>query len=85
MGKVKTPRRAVASTGPYDRKAASKSAANSNIFKFDKDFSQHSLKNPGISDAIVEKAFLKPTDVVLEVGPGTGNSMRPHPSYLCCC
>jgi len=27
------------------------------------------------SDAIVEKAYLKPTDVVLEVGPGTGNSV----------
>jgi hypothetical protein len=75
MGKVKTPRRAGASSGPYDRKPASKAAANTNIFKFDKDFGQHILKNPGISDAIVEKAYLKPTDVVVEVGPGTGNSM----------
>ncbi|KAK3365707.1 S-adenosyl-L-methionine-dependent methyltransferase [Lasiosphaeria ovina] len=73
MAKVKTPKRAGASTsGPYERKAA-KPAANSNIFRFDKDFGQHILKNPGISDAIVEKASLKPTDVVLEVGPGTGN------------
>ena len=31
------------------------------------------LKNPGIADAIVQKADLKPTDTVLEVGPGTGN------------
>lgn len=94
MGKVKTPKRAGgAGTGPYDRKPAAKGASNTNIFKFDKDFGQHILKNPGIrsdtsagslwvvvadlwpSDAIVEKAFLKPTDVVLEVGPGTGNSM----------
>ncbi|KAK0720922.1 S-adenosyl-L-methionine-dependent methyltransferase [Lasiosphaeris hirsuta] len=77
MGKIKTPRRGGASSsGPYDRKQTSKPAAaanNSNIFKFDKDFGQHILKNPGISDAIVEKAYLKPTDVVLEVGPGTGN------------
>ncbi|KAK0755028.1 S-adenosyl-L-methionine-dependent methyltransferase [Schizothecium vesticola] len=74
MGKVKTPKRAGgAGTGPYDRKPAAKGASNTNIFKFDKDFGQHILKNPGISDAIVEKAFLKPTDVVLEVGPGTGN------------
>ncbi|KAK0672454.1 putative Dimethyladenosine transferase [Cercophora samala] len=58
-------------SGPYDRK--SKPAANTNIFKFDKDFGQHILKNPGISDAIVEKAYLKPTDVVVEIGPGTGN------------
>lgn len=61
-------------SGPYDRKSKpSGSAANTNIFKFDKDFGQHILKNPGISDAIVEKAYLKPTDVVVEVGPGTGN------------
>ncbi|KAK4201475.1 putative Dimethyladenosine transferase [Triangularia verruculosa] len=58
-------------SGPYDRK--SKTAPNTNIFKFDKDFGQHILKNPGISDAIVEKAYLKPTDVVVEIGPGTGN------------
>jgi len=31
------------------------------------------LKNPGVAEAIVNKADLKPTDVVLEVGPGTGN------------
>jgi 18S rRNA (adenine1779-N6/adenine1780-N6)-dimethyltransferase len=36
-------------------------------------FSQHVLKNPGIADAIVAKSYLKQTDVVLEVGPGTGN------------
>ncbi|KAK4670600.1 Dimethyladenosine transferase [Podospora pseudopauciseta] len=58
-------------SGPYDRK--SKPAASTNIFKFDKDYGQHILKNPGISDAIVEKAYLKPTDVVVEIGPGTGN------------
>ncbi|KAK0652950.1 S-adenosyl-L-methionine-dependent methyltransferase [Cercophora newfieldiana] len=73
MGKVKTSKRPGAASGPYDRKPASKAAANTNIFKFDKDYGQHILKNPGISDAIVEKAYLKPTDVVLEVGPGTGN------------
>ncbi|KAK5660065.1 hypothetical protein OQA88_13534 [Cercophora sp. LCS_1] len=72
MGKAKTPKRAGTASGPYDRKPSSK-ATNTNIFKFDKDFGQHILKNPGISDAIVEKAYLKPTDVVLEVGPGTGN------------
>ena len=31
------------------------------------------LKNPGIAEQIVNKAWLKPTDTVLEVGPGTGN------------
>lgn len=75
MPKAAKQKRSGAGSGPYDRKASSKgSSSNTNIFRFDKDFGQHILKNPGISDAIVEKAFLKPTDVVVEVGPGTGNS-----------
>lgn len=38
---------------------------------------QHFLKNPAVVAAIVAKAALKPTDVVLEVGPGTGNMTVP--------
>eukprot|EP01123_Difflugia_compressa_P013818 TRINITY_DN6651_c0_g1_i1.p1 TRINITY_DN6651_c0_g1~~TRINITY_DN6651_c0_g1_i1.p1 ORF type:complete len:320 (-),score=47.39 TRINITY_DN6651_c0_g1_i1:89-943(-) len=34
---------------------------------------QHLLKNPAIISSIVEKAEIKSTDVVLEIGPGTGN------------
>lgn len=34
---------------------------------------QHFLKNPAVVDAIVAKAGLRPTDICLEVGPGTGN------------
>ena len=34
---------------------------------------QHILKNPLLVNSIVEKAALLSTDVVLEVGPGTGN------------
>lgn len=34
---------------------------------------QHFLANPGIVDKIVNKACLRNTDVVLEIGPGTGN------------
>ena len=34
---------------------------------------QHFLKNPAVVDAIVAKAGIRPTDTVLEVGPGTGN------------
>ncbi|KAJ1427326.1 putative dimethyladenosine transferase [Ochromonadaceae sp. CCMP2298] len=34
---------------------------------------QHFLKNPAVVDAIVAKSQLKPSDIVLEVGPGTGN------------
>lgn len=78
MAKVKQAKRGGASSTPYDRPGKSndnnnsKSAKN-NVFKFNTNFGQHILKNPGVSDAIVEKAYLKPTDTVLEVGPGTGN------------
>lgn len=41
--------------------------------QFKKEFGQHILKNPLIVTSIVDKAALRPTDVVLEVGPGTGN------------
>jgi len=34
---------------------------------------QHILKNPLIVQNMVEKAALRSTDTVLEVGPGTGN------------
>ena len=33
---------------------------------------QHFLKNNKLVDAIVAKAHIKATDVVLEIGPGTG-------------
>ena len=39
----------------------------------DKSRGQHFLKNPLVVNSIVEKAALKPTDTVLEIGPGTGN------------
>eukprot|EP01033_Poteriospumella_lacustris_P013138 gene13138-9406_t len=34
---------------------------------------QHFLKNPAVVDAIITKSRIAPTDIVLEVGPGTGN------------
>jgi len=40
---------------------------------FNTGLGQHILKNPMIVIGMVEKAALRPTDVVLEVGPGTGN------------
>ncbi|KAL8369996.1 hypothetical protein RB595_000383 [Gaeumannomyces hyphopodioides] len=78
MGKAKTPRRAgAASSSPYDRHTkpggGGSAPAKNNVFKFKKDYGQHILKNPGIAEEIVKKAFLRPTDTVLEVGPGTGN------------
>lgn len=40
---------------------------------FEKSKGQHILKNPMLVETIVQKAGIKPTDVVLEIGPGTGN------------
>ena len=52
---------------------ANSSATTKNpIFNTDR-FGQHILKNPLVAQGIVDKANLKPTDTVLEVGPGTGN------------
>lgn len=41
--------------------------------QFNKDFGQHILKNPLIIQSIVDKGAVRPTDTVLEIGPGTGN------------
>lgn len=79
MGKAGGAKRKGASgSTPYDRPSTSSNkkaaaASKNNVFKFNTNVGQHILKNPGIADAIVEKAYLKPTDTVLEIGPGTGN------------
>lgn len=43
------------------------------VFKFNTNLGQHILKNPLVAQGIVDKAHIKPSDIVLEVGPGTGN------------
>ncbi|KAH7011538.1 S-adenosyl-L-methionine-dependent methyltransferase [Ilyonectria destructans] len=80
MAKTKHGKRSSAPGSPYERpsgggggNSGGSNSNKNNVFKFNTNFGQHILKNPGVSDAIVEKAFLKPTDTVLEVGPGTGN------------
>jgi 18S rRNA (adenine1779-N6/adenine1780-N6)-dimethyltransferase len=40
---------------------------------FKKSFGQHILKNPMIIKKMVQRAAVRPTDVILEIGPGTGN------------
>lgn len=55
MGKVEKGKKGgAASSSPYDRKSsAGKGAAaatKNNVFKFNKDFGQHILKNPGVAD-----------------------------------
>jgi 18S rRNA (adenine1779-N6/adenine1780-N6)-dimethyltransferase len=61
---------------PYakpSKSAPAKSNISNAIFKMNTDIGQHVLKNPGVAQAIVDKADLKQSDVVLEVGPGSGN------------
>lgn len=41
--------------------------------RFNTTLGQHILKNPLIINTIIEKAALRSTDVVLEIGSGTGN------------
>jgi 18S rRNA (adenine1779-N6/adenine1780-N6)-dimethyltransferase len=48
-------------------------------FSFDKSFGQHILKNPTVIANIVEKAKIKNTDTVLEIGP-VRESLRASPS-----
>ncbi|KAI6248044.1 Dimethyladenosine transferase [Erysiphe necator] len=71
MGKAKQNKRNNASTSSLPYSKAVK--AVNNVFKFNTNVGQHILKNPGVAEAIVSKAFLRPSDTVLEVGPGTGN------------
>lgn len=54
---------------PYARPNASSekdaaSKAVNNVFKMNTDLGQHILKNPGVAQAIVDKAGLKQSDVI---------------------
>jgi len=62
-----------ASQGYGRHKSKPKHSKRFNNFIFDKSKGQHILKNPGKIREMISKAGLKPTDVVLEIGPGTGN------------
>ncbi|KAJ9627394.1 Dimethyladenosine transferase [Knufia peltigerae] len=70
-------RPSASSSSPYNKPGganANPSSGQSNaIFKMNTDLGQHVLKNPGVAQAIVDKADLKQSDTVLEVGPGSGN------------
>ncbi|PRT52561.1 Dimethyladenosine transferase [Wickerhamiella sorbophila] len=54
-------------------KVTAKKDAKTSVFKMNTDLGQHILKNPLVAQGIVDKADIKPSDTVLEVGPGTGN------------
>ena len=68
MPKVKKERRA-----KTQRKTSATVGKIQQTISFNKDFGQHILRNPQVVDSIVNKAAIKSSDVVLEVGPGTGN------------
>src|SRR3989338_4858108 len=60
--------------GPASAGFAPKTASGGvHEFSMEKKFGQNLLTNVGILNSIVDKAQLQPTDVVLEIGPGTGN------------
>lgn len=55
------------------KKTDTKLALKAGGIKFLKDKGQHVLKNPLIIRTMIDKAGVKNTDVVLEIGAGTGN------------
>ncbi|KAL8772149.1 MAG: hypothetical protein Q9209_002584 [Squamulea sp. 1 TL-2023] len=67
---LKQKRNGAPNGSPY---TSSKAKASNTIFKMNTNIGQHVLKNPGVAQAIVDKADLKQSDIVLEVGPGSGN------------
>jgi len=52
-------------------------SAGRNLIAPNTGLGQHFLKNPAVVTGIVAKSAVKPTDVVLEIGPGTGNMTEP--------
>ena len=69
MPKIKTKRH----IGSKTASTADASGGNRQGMIFNTGLGQHILKNPLVVNALVEKAALRPTDTVLEIGPGTGN------------
>ncbi|GBF96194.1 dimethyladenosine transferase [Raphidocelis subcapitata] len=59
--------------GGVAKKTGKKAAGATGGLEFHKSKGQHILRNPMVVQSIVDKAGVKPTDVVLEIGPGTGN------------
>ena len=51
--------------------------ASTNLITPNTSIGQHFLKNPAVVTSIIQKSGIKPTDIVLEIGPGTGNMTVP--------
>jgi 18S rRNA (adenine1779-N6/adenine1780-N6)-dimethyltransferase len=56
-----------------DKSKKIKSVSGAVTFGMNKSKGQHLLKNPMILREIVNKSGIKPSEIVLEIGPGTGN------------
>ena len=66
-----------AASAPSSKSSQASGPSGSNLVAPNTNLGQHFLKNPAVVTSIVAKAAIKPTDVVLEVGPGTGNVTVP--------
>lgn len=69
MGKIKSKKHVGGRTATTTEAAG----GNRQGMIFNTGLGQHILKNPLVVNALVEKSALRPTDTVLEIGPGTGN------------
>ena len=56
-----------------DKQPQIKTVSGAVSFGMQKSKGQHLLKNPMILSEIINKSSIKSTDIVLEIGPGTGN------------
>mmetsp|Transcript_16639 Transcript_16639/g.28561 ORF Transcript_16639/g.28561 Transcript_16639/m.28561 type:complete len:376 (+) Transcript_16639:46-1173(+) len=59
--------------GVKKKQVPKKGSSGVSGLEFHKSKGQHILKNPMVVQSIVDKAGIKATDIVLEIGPGTGN------------
>lgn len=74
MGKVKAMKKARQRPGGTNDGATNGGVTkNRQAMVFNTGLGQHILKNPLVVQGLVEKAALRSTDTVLEIGPGTGN------------
>jgi len=90
-GKKRSHTGSIVSSAPYNASSSSNHKAssqrsphshgnvssNTNLIAPNTTLGQHFLKNPAVISSIIQKAAVKPTDVVLEIGPGTGNMTIP--------